>query len=226
MLRAAAVGLALARPALAPVRLPPASLAPLPAASLAAPSLSPSLPAAALPALAAAPAPALESAGHALVEAGGRSFRFVLRSGRGPHGREVLTLDALDAADPGRGTVGHADFAVSGENASADGPLDMYVGRSALPAELLPAEADLSHWREQLWFGFAVRREYRGAGLGGRLLDEMEALLRARGVKRLFIRATESSVSYYRARYGARLVHEEEEKGREGETYYGLEIEL
>jgi GNAT superfamily N-acetyltransferase len=150
----------------------------------------------------------------------------VLRRGVDEHGHAVLTLDALDLSAPARGTVGHVDFAVAGEHASADGPLDAKVGAHGLAEDIVPAGTDLSHRRPHLWFGLAVVPEHRGTGLGLRLLQEMSALLREQGVKRVFIRATEGSRSFYHRAFGAALVYEQEEPGEEGESYYALEIVL
>lgn len=217
-------------------RLPSVPALSLPAVSipsLSAPTLAPSLAPSALPAPSLAPAPAaappanpLLSAGYKDVSYGGRRYRLLLRRGTDAHGHAVLILDALDRGDLGGGTVGHVDFAVAGEHASADGPLDTVAGPHGQPVDVVPAGADLSHWRPHLWFGLAVTPAHRGTGLGRGLMEEMAALLRARGVKRVFIRATEGSRSFYHKLFGAAVVYEEREEGEEGDAYYALEVVL
>jgi ribosomal protein S18 acetylase RimI-like enzyme len=195
----------------------PAAAAPLLApAPTAAPALAASAPVLCAPALAAsAPAPAPTAAPVAFVE----------RRGADSFGRAVLLVDALDASAPARGTVGHVDVSWRDGHASLDQPLDFDVDAAARP-DGVPGTADLSHFREHLWFGLAVLPEYRRSGLGARLLDEADARLRAEGVRLLFIRATDSSVGFYRRHYGARVKHEAAEPDGEGGTYYRLEVEL
>lgn len=228
---------AIVRPTPAPSIPLPAlavSLSPSPALSLAAPSLSPAAPAllppaAALSAPSAAPRPAAGTPAPGSwrdVAVGGREYRLVLRRGADEHGHLVLALDALDKAALGKGTVGHIDFAVNGEHASADGPLDTKLGPHGLPEDVVPAGTDLSHWRPHLWFGLAVVPEHRGTGLGLRLMEEMSALLREQGVQRVFIRATEGSRAFYRRVFGAAVVYEQREEEREGDVYYALEVVL
>lgn len=203
--------------------------------ALSAPSLAPAAPSLGLsaPALAlAAPSAAPRAAGVPApgswrdVAVGGREYRLVRREGVDEHGHRVLTLDALDKAALGQGTVGHVDFVVAGEHASADGPLDMKVGPHGLPEDVVPAGTDLSHWRPHLWFGLAVVPEHRGTGLGLRLMEEMSALLREQGVRRVFIRATEGSRAFYHRVFGASVVYEQREETRDGDAYYALEVVL
>lgn len=228
-----AVRPALVRPQ-SPVVSPSVLAAPLsPALSLSAPSLAPAapllLPAPALAAPSAAPRAAVELPAPASwrdIAVGGREYRLVLRQGTDEHGHLVLALDALDKAAPGGGTVGHVDFAVNGEHASADGPLDTKLGPHGLPEDVVPAGTDLSHWRPHLWFGLAVVPEHRGTGLGLRLMEEMSALLRERGVRRVFIRATEGSRAFYHRVFGASVVYEQREETRDGDAYYALEVVL
>lgn len=202
----------------------------LPAPVLASPAPLPSLPALAgplvAPSAAPRPAAAVTSPAWRDVAVGGREYRLVRREGVDEHGHRVLTLDALDKAALGAGTVGHVDFVVAGEHASADGPLDTKVGPHGLPEDVLPAGTDLSHWRPHLWFGLAVVPEHRGTGLGLRLMEEMSALLREQGVRRVFIRATEGSRPFYHRVFGASVVHERREDGRDGDVYYALEVVL
>lgn len=155
-----------------------------------------------------------------------RTFRLVLRRGVSPHGQTVITIDALDARALGRGTVGHADFVINGEQAAIDQSMDFYVRPHGLPDDVVPAGADLTHFRQYFWFGLAVHPDYRGLGLGRALLTEMVAILRASGVRRLFLRATPSSVGLYRDYFGTGIVYEEEEAGRDGDVYHNLEIRL
>jgi GNAT superfamily N-acetyltransferase len=198
-------------PVAAPVVAAAPVLSPLAAVPLlTAPALAPALAAPSVP-LAASPAPAAAPAAA--------RFDFVVRRGRDRFGRSVLIVDALDRADAARGTVGHVDVSFGEGTASLDLPLD-----EALAAA--DRTAALSHFREHLWFGLAVVPGYAGSGLGSRLLDEAEARLRAEGVKTLFLRATETSVGFYRRRYGARVLDEDEEDGADGEKYYRLEIGL
>lgn len=214
--------------------VPALSLPALPVPSLSAPALAPSLAPAAFSAPALTPAPAaaapspnaLLSAGYKDVSYGGRHYRLLLRRGTDSHGHAVLILDALDRADLAAGAVGHVDFAVAGEHASADGPLDTAAGPHGQPVDVVPAGADLSHWRPHLWFGLAVTPAHRGTGLGRGLMEEMSALLRAAGVKRVFIRATEGSRAFYHKLFGAAVVYEEREEGAEGDAYFALEIVL
>jgi GNAT superfamily N-acetyltransferase len=217
--------------------VPALSLPALPVPSLSAPALAPSLAPALAPAVfsapalapapAAAPSPnALLSAGYKDVSFGGRAYRLLLRRGTDAHGHALLVLDALDRADLAGGAVGHVDFAVAGEHACADGPLDTAAGPHGQPADVVPAGADLSHWRPHLWFGLAVTPAHRGTGLGRGLMEEMAALLRAQGVKRVFIRATEGSRAFYHKLFGAAVVYEEREEGAEGDAYFALEIVL
>ena len=212
-----------------PLAAPPAALAPSLAAPLsmsgptAALSAAPALSARAVlaapaPALAAVPAPALAAA----VAADGLAL--AARGGRDQFGHAIILIDALDPAAPARGTVGHVDVSWHDDQASLDAPLDFWAD-PARPAGV-PVDADLSHFREHLWFGLAVLPEYRRGGLGARLLDEAAARLRALGVRTLFIRATETSVGFYRRRYGARVLHEEAETDGDGGTYYRLEVDL
>jgi len=193
------------------------SLSAVASPSLAAPPLCApaALPSAAPRAAQAAAVPVAPSAGFALVE----------RRGVDSFGRSVLILDALDPADASRGTIGHIDVSFHGDQASLDQPLDSWVEAAPQPSDW-PADADLTHWREHLWFGLAVLPDARGAGLGSRLLDEADRRLRAAGVKLLFIRATEASVGFYRRHYGARVRHEETEIDRDGVRDHRLEVEL
>lgn len=194
---------------------PPVVLAP----GLAAP-LSMSAPAALLCAAPALAAPA--ALGAAAAPAAGLAL--ATRGGTDQFGHPVILIDALDPAAPERGTVGHVDVSWHDAQASLDGPLDFWAepGRP----EGVPEEADLTHFRENLWFGLAVLPEYRRGGLATRLLDAARARLRALGVRTLFIRATESSVGFYRRRYGSRVLSEEPEPDGEGGTYYRLEVDL
>jgi GNAT superfamily N-acetyltransferase len=156
------------------------------------------------------------------VTAGGRTFDLVLRAGRDRHGREVLTLDLLDPAAPERGTVAHADFAVGGEHASLNEPLRA----DRVLAGAVPPGADLTHWREGLWFGLAVLPRYRGLGLGARLMTESAALLRRAGVRRLFVTATDASRPFYLKVFAGRVRVDEPAPGPDGELQHELEIEL
>lgn len=195
-----------AMPAAVPAVAPALTAAPpLAAASL---PLPPSLPP--LPAPAAAPAPAAPAA---------PAFLLKERRGRDSFGREVVVLDLVDREKPGAGTVGHLDYSLRDAQASLDQPLDSWLD----PAR---REENLAHFREHLWFGLAVRPEYRARGLGARLMDEAVARMRAEGVRTLFIRATESSRPFYLKRFGARVRRSEAETDRDGETTYRLEIDL
>jgi GNAT superfamily N-acetyltransferase len=189
-----------------------APLVPLPA-----PALAPSLSAPSIRMPAATPSSALPAAPLAA------ALPLVERRGRDEFGREVIVLDALDPAAPGRGTVGHIDFSVGRGQAQLDGPLDFYTpGRP----DGVPTEADLTHFREHLWFGLAVLPGYRDAGLGARLMDAAVAHMRTAGARVLFIRATPSSLGFYRARFGAAVRSVEEERGDDGEVLYRVEVDL
>jgi|GEM_PF-1768615 len=213
----------------APALAAPLSAAPLGAAVLrAAPlALAPAAPALSAPLPLAAAAAALSAPAAALAPAATRAEDFVLveRRGSDRFGRAVLLVDALDPADPARGTVGHVDVAWRGESASLDQPLDFGFDSAARP-DGAPAGADLSHFREHLWFGLAVLPEFRRGGLGARLLDEAAARLRAAGARTLFVRATGTSLGFYEKRFGRRVRSVEREDGREGEVYYRLEVDL
>lgn len=72
----------------------------------------------------------------------------------------------------------------------------------------------------------AARPEFRGAGLGGRLLDTAIAPMRGAGAHTLTIRATETSRDFYVKRLGAAVRSIEEETTRDGDVYYRLEVDL
>jgi GNAT superfamily N-acetyltransferase len=212
----------LAKVALA-VGLAPGVLAPRGASALGSAPLT-LAPALSSPTSLLAPAAALAAPAAALV-APSASLDFVERRGLDGHGREVILVDALDPAAPERGTVGHVDVSQRDGQASLDGPLDFWVDAAARPAGAHEA-ADLTHFREHLWFGLAVLPAYRGGGLGARLMDQAVSRLRAAGVRDLFIRATETSLGFYQKRFGARVRSVERETGDEGEITYRLEIDL
>jgi GNAT superfamily N-acetyltransferase len=195
-------GLAAPAAVLAPSLASPLTAAALPSA-LAAPSSPVSIPAS-------APAPA--PAAPALVE----------RRGRDNFGRDVVVLDAVDPAAPSRGTIGHVDFSLGMGQAQLDGPLDSWTSKLA---EGAPEEADLTHFREHLWFGLAVLPSYRGTGLGARLMNEAVARMRAGGARVLFIRATESSLGFYKKFFGP-AVRGVEEETRGEDVLYRVEIDL
>lgn len=175
----------------------------------------------------AAPAsiPALAASGVLDARVGDRDIRLLLRRGVNSHGHQVMAIDALDRADLSRGTVGHVDFSINGRQASGDLPVEGLEPHGQ-PEELIPADADLSHWRPHLWFGLAVHPDFRRKGLAHRLMDERTALLRHAGVRRLFIRSSAEARAFHRAYFKERVVHEEAEPGEDGEIYYRLEIEL
>lgn len=190
-----------------------APLAPLPA-----PSLAPSLaaPSIRMPAAASASAPGapiLAPAPLPLVE----------RRGRDGFGHEVVVLDAVDPHAPVRGTVGHIDFSVGSGQAQLNGPLDSFTPERP---DGVPTEADLTHFREHLWFGLAVLPGYRDAGLGARLMTAAVARMRDSGARVLFIRATPASLGFYRKHFGAAVRSVEEEPGEDGEVLYRVEVDL
>jgi ribosomal protein S18 acetylase RimI-like enzyme len=150
-------------------------------------------------------------------------YPMIERRGRDTFGHTVLVLDILDPRAPSAGTVAHIDMSFHGDQAHLDGPLDSFVPRMT-PG--VPESADLTHVRQFLWFGLAVKPDYQGHGLGLRLLDEAVRHLRAAGVRSLFIRATESSRGFYMNRFGPRVVDIEPETDADGETTYRLEIDL
>ncbi len=216
----------LAAPAITPV-MPAPGLA-LSAPRLAAPALTPTLVPSGSPvpvALAPDARPALETLiSRGWIRSG--AWLIVLREGRNAHGQRILTLDALDAAVPAAGTVGHLDLVLQGTGQAAvlDGPLDVVSDPSRLPPG---AEgADLSHWRQYLWFGFAVTPAWQGRGLGVVLLDLATALSTREGADQLIIYATESSHGYYRARFRDRVLADEPFKGADDETYFRLVARL
>lgn len=199
----------------------PAAAAVAPVAGLAAaPALSPSL-AAPMAALRDAPGPSAAPAAPAARPAS--AFPLVERTGRDSFGREVRVLDALDPAAPEKGTIAHVDFSLGSGQAQLDGPLDWWTGKAADGA---PEGADLTHFREHLWFGLAVLPGYRDAGLGARLMDEAVARMRAGGARRLFIRATPGSLGFYKKLFGAAVRSVEEERGEDGDALYRLEVAL
>jgi GNAT superfamily N-acetyltransferase len=220
----AAAGM-LAAPAVTP-NLPAPLASAMPA--LSAPSIVPLL----LPAGAPVPVAAAPDAGPdlaALIERGwirSGPWLIALREGRNAHGQKILTLDALDAAAPERGTVGHIDFVVQGNGQAAvlDGPLDIKPDLARLPPG---AEgADLSHWRQYLWFGFAVTPEWQGRGLGVVLIDLASALSIREGAPQLIIYATESSRSFYLARFEGRVLGDEPFTGADEGKYHRLVVAL
>lgn len=138
------------------------------------------------------------------------SYILALRRGVDSSGRAVFVLDAIDAADPGRGTVAHVDFAVNKDARQAvfDGPLDSWTkSPPVLPQGIV--SGDLSHGREHLWFGLSVVPEHQGRGLAGLLMDAASALARAEGAESL-------------------IIHSEEEarRGGEGEKVHRLVVKL
>ncbi|TBR22124.1 GNAT family N-acetyltransferase [bacterium] len=195
--------------------------------------LSP-MPAAGNAALPAGPAPSLQPAlvapgaayAQVLAERGWvehrtekGSYLLVLRKGVDSYGRAIFVMDALDAADPGRGTVAHVDFAVHPEQKQAvfDGPLDEYTkDPPALPEGV--SAGNLSHWREHLWFGLSVHPDYRERGLAGLLMDTAASTARAAGAEDLIIYSTDDSRSLYKKLYREHIAHEESStRGAEGE---------
>lgn len=213
----------------APVRAPGPALGPALPRSVLAPS-----PAAGNAALPAGPAPSLQptlvAPGAAYAQVLGErgwvehrtekgSYLLVLRKGQDAFGRAVFVMDALDAADPGRGTVAHVDFAVHPEQRQAvfDGPLDEYAkAPPALPEGV--RAGDLSHWREHLWFGLSVHPDYRGRGLAGLLMDTAAVMARAEGAEDLIIYSTDDSRSLYKKLYRGSIAHEESStRGPSGE---------
>jgi GNAT superfamily N-acetyltransferase len=219
----AAAGL-LAAP-MAPPALPaPAALSPL---SLSAPSLSPT------PLSAGAPAPVaadpIPLSADPLVARGwirNGPWLILLREGRDSHGRRVLCLDALDADAPERGTVGHADMLLQGPGAAAvlDGPLSAPTDPSRLPPGA--AGADLSHWREHLWFGLAVTPAHRGRGLGDLLMSRAAALAASEGASELIVYATESSRGFYLSRFSGKVLADEPFTGADEAAYHRLVVSL
>lgn len=147
----------------------------------------------------------------------------VERRGRDSFGREVIVLDALHPAEPARGTVGHVDFSVGSGQAQLNGPLDTWTSPRA---EGAPDGADLSHFREHLWFGLAVAPEHRGSGLGARLMGAAAGSMRAAGARVLFIRATESSLGFYKKFFGAAIRGIEKEPLDDGDCLYRVEVDL
>lgn len=214
----------LAAPAISP-SLPASSLA-LSAPALSAPALTPVLTPAGAPVPAAAapdPRPALETlVARGWIRSG--SWLIALREGRNAHGQRILTLDALDAAAPSAGTIAHIDLVLQGTGQAAvlDGPLDV----AADPARLPPGAetADLSHWRQYLWFGFAVTPAWQGRGLGIVLLDLANALASREGASDLIIYATESSRSFYLARFKDRISSDEPFQGADESTYHRIVV--
>jgi GNAT superfamily N-acetyltransferase/pimeloyl-ACP methyl ester carboxylesterase len=147
------------------------------------------------------------------------SYLLVLRRGKDSFGRSVFVMDALDAADPARGTVAHVDFSVNPEQKQAvfDGPLDEYTKASPALPEGVEA-GDLSHWREHLWFGLSVHPDYRERGLAGLLMDAAAAMARSEGAEDLIIYSTDDSRSLYRKLYRESIAHEESStRGTPGE---------
>lgn len=150
----------------------------------------------------------------------------VLREGRNAHGQKIMTLDALDASAPQTGTVGHVDVTLQGAGSPAvlDGPLDPKTD----PARLPPGaeNADLSHWRPHLWFGFAVTPDRQGQGLGVLLLELASALCVREGAPQLIIYATESSRGFYLARFVGRVLGDEPFTGADESVYHRLVVKL
>ncbi|MBI5595531.1 MAG: GNAT family N-acetyltransferase [Elusimicrobia bacterium] len=169
----------------------------------------------------------LSERGWAVHRTADAAYLLVMRRGADAHGRKVFVVDALDAADPAKGTVAHVDFAVHAEARQAvfDGPLDEW----AKEPPVLPdgvAAGDLSHWREHLWFGLSVTPERRGRGLAGLLMDTASALARDAGAKELVIYATEDSRSLYRKLYAGSIGHESTSVGRDGEKSHRLLVKF
>ena len=147
------------------------------------------------------------------------NYLLVLRKGQDARGRAVYVMDALDAADPGRGTVAHVDFAVHPEQKQAvfDGPLDEWTKAPPVLPEGVEA-GDLSHWREHLWFGLSVHPDYRERGLAGLLMDTAATMARAEGAEDLIIYSTDDSRSLYKKLYRESISHEESStRGLSGE---------
>jgi len=172
-----------------------------------------------------APAPAAPPL--PMLNAGGREFLLVERRGKDRFGKDIVLLDALDAAVPESGTAAHVDFTIGGGQAGLDEPLDLSSTEKIPHPAGIPADADLSHLsRPHLWFGLAVKPEYQRFGLGALLMDAAVERMRAAGAKTLFIRATESSRGFYLKRFGASVKHVDEETTRDGDVYYRIEVSL
>jgi 4-hydroxy-2-oxoheptanedioate aldolase len=215
----AAAGL-MGGPAVAPIPFAPALSfsAPL----LSAPSLIPTLSAPS------APVPAARPELERLAERGWIAcgpWLVVLREGVNEHGQKIAALDALDAANPAGGTVGHVDLTFQGRGMPAvlDGPLEP-KGAARVPTS---AEgADLSHRREHLWFGLGVVPSWRERGLGGVLMGLASSLASREGAGELIIYATESSRSFYRARFEGRVLADEPFTGADEGAYHRMVVNL
>lgn len=213
------------RVAAVPVRsagptMPRSVLAPMPSAGNAAlpagpaPTLKPSL-----VAPGAAYAQVLGERGWAEHRTERGNYLLVLRKGVDSFGRAVFVMDALDAADPGRGTVAHVDFSVHAEQKQAvfDGPLDEWTKSPPALPEGVEA-GDLSHWREHLWYGLSVHPDYRERGLAGLLMDTAASMARSEGAEDLIIYSTDDSASLYKKLYRESIAHEESStRGSTGE---------
>jgi len=220
----AAAGL-MGAPAVAPVPLAPPALS-LSAPMLSAPSLTGTLSAPSVPVPSGAPAARPELA--RLVERGwivcGPWF-VLLREGVNQHGQKIATLDALDAAYPAGGTVGHVDLTFQGRGKPAvlDGPLEP-KGAARLPAGV--ETGDLSHRREHLWFGLGVTPAWRERGLGGVLMGLADGLAAREGAPELIIYATESSRNFYLARFERRVLGDEPFTGADEGEYHRIVVKL
>jgi 4-hydroxy-2-oxoheptanedioate aldolase len=219
----AAAGL-MGGPAVAPIPLAPALSFSAP--MLSAPSLIPALSAPSAPAPSGAPAarPELDR----LAERGWIAcgpWLVVLREGVNEHGQKIAALDALDAANPAGGTVGHVDLTFQGRGMPAvlDGPLEP-KGAARVPPG---AEgADLSHRREHLWFGLGVAPSWRERGLGGVLMGLANGLAAREGAGEMIIYATESSRGFYLARFEGRVLADEPFTGADEGAYHRLVVKL
>lgn len=200
--------------------------APLSPANPALPAVPSALPSAVPPG--AAYAQVLAERGWVRHAAKAGDYLLVLRRGTDNFGRAIVVVDALDAADPARGTVAHVDFAVHPEQRQAvfDGPLDDWTkGPPALPEGV--EAGDLTHWREHLWFGLSVHPAHRERGLAGVLMDTAAALARAEGAEDLIIYSTDDSRNLYRKLYDGSITSEESEpRGDEGEKVHRLVVKL
>lgn len=207
----------------------PATSLPAPTLTYSAPSLAASVATPVVPVALGAPVPSAADVDVGLLVSRGWAkagpWLLVLREGVDRFGRKEYALDALEADAPGDGAVGHVDATLQQDGSAVlDGPLSPKADDARLPPGA--EKADLSHWRAEMWFGFAVLRSHQGRGLGALLLGVSDRLASRAGAKSLIVYATESSRSFYLARYGAAVEDDEPFVGADEGRYHRLVVRL